>query len=138
MAEWGSVKKRMAEDPVYAEKLTAYKRDFMRRNGHKYTNPHKMAENRVILKNAVINILTNGEGTCRMCGQGDQDVLCVDHINDNGADHRRTDPRTNNGRIWRWLMQNDYPTGFQILCFNCNTKKEIIRRRANRESMLCR
>lgn len=82
------------------------------------------------LKNAVINVLTNGEGTCRWCGQGDQDVLTVDHINDDGAEHRR---KIDGRKTYSWLADNDYPPGFQVLCFNCNVKKEVMRRRSLRK-----
>ena len=87
------------------------------------------------LKNAVINVLTNGEGTCRWCGQGDQDVLTIDHINNDGAEHRKAfGGRVFGGRaLYNWLVKNDYPEGFQVLCFNCNVKKEIMRRRAARK-----
>lgn len=77
-------------------------------------------------KEAVINVLTNGEGTCRWCGQGDLDVLCLDHVNDNGAAHRRTIKTTNS---YQWIIKHGYPEGFQVLCFNCNMKKDMQRRR---------
>jgi len=79
-------------------------------------------------KLAAINVLTNGEGTCRCCGQGDIDVLTIDHINDDGAKHRQEHPSS--GRIYNWLVSQEYPPGFQVLCMNCNVKKEVLRRRA--------
>ena len=44
------------------------------------------------LKTAVVNVLTNGEGTCRHCGQGDIDMLCIDHVEDDGKQHRQVIP----------------------------------------------
>lgn len=88
------------------------------------------AQKRDTLKYAVVNVLTDGEGTCRSCGQGDIDVLNVDHIENNGMEHRKKVPTSS---ILRWIIQNDYPSGFQILCANCNLKKEVIRRRKERE-----
>lgn len=82
------------------------------------------------LKTAVVNVLTNGEGTCRHCGQGDIDMLCVDHVEDDGKQHRQVIGRTG---LYRWLMRNDYPAGFQVLCYNCNMKKEVMRRRSLRK-----
>lgn len=81
-------------------------------------------------KLAAVNVLTNGEGTCRDCGQGDLDVLTFDHIENNGKEHRKDVPTSK--FLW-WLIKNDYPDGFQVLCANCNLKKEVIRRRKNRE-----
>lgn len=77
-------------------------------------------------KEAAINVYTNGEGTCRHCGQGDIDVLCRDHVNDDGADHRRAVGKS----IYKWVHRNDYPLIFQVLCYNCNMKKEMLQRRA--------
>lgn len=84
-----------------------------------------MQESRDLDKLAVINVYTNGEGTCRHCGQGDIDVLCLDHINDDGAAHRKEIGR----EAFRWAIRNDYPPIFQVLCYNCNIKKERVRRR---------
>lgn len=74
-------------------------------------------------KLAAVNVLTNGEGTCRWCGQGDIDVLCFDHIDNNGAAHRK---EVGNSAMAWWLIKNDYPAGFQVLCYNCNNKKKIL------------
>lgn len=91
-------------------------------------------------KEAVMNVYTNGEQTCRHCGHGDLDVLCLDHIHNNGADHRRSigeDPTTFSGmRMYRWVVKNDYPPIFQVLCANCNLKKEVMKRRTNRKALL--
>jgi hypothetical protein len=31
--------------------------------------------------------------------------------------------------LYYWLCKHDYPAGFQVLCANCNLKKEMLRRR---------
>ena len=54
------------------------------------------------------------------------DMLCIDHIDNNGNEHRRNIKR---GNIYRWLFVNKFPPGFQILCWNHNYIKEIARRR---------
>ena len=97
----------------------------------KYASARKSREN---LKNAVINVLTNGEGTCRHCGQGDIDVLCIDHMDGGGLKHRAA-LRLLFPSILHWLVKNDYPAGYQVLCSNCNLKKEIVRRRGTVEPL---
>ena len=82
-------------------------------------------------KIAVINVLTDGEGTCRWCKQGDIDVLCIDHIADDGIKHKNKDGRSG-VNLYKWIIRNTYPSGFQVLCANCNLKKEILKRRQNR------
>ncbi len=43
--------------------------------------------------------------------------LTVDHIDGGGKAHRR-DAALNN--MWRWLVTHNFPSGFRVLCFNCN------------------
>jgi hypothetical protein len=90
-------------------------------------------EKNALLKEAVVNVYTNGEGTCRWCGQGDMDVLCLDHVNDDGARFRQKDRTNHSGSLlYKWIIRNDYPPIFQVLCASCNMKKEVMRRRACR------
>jgi hypothetical protein len=45
--------------------------------------------------------------------------LTVDHINNDGAEHRRKIGAGICSLYW-WLKKNHFPDGFQILCYNCN------------------
>ncbi len=58
-------------------------------------------------------------GRCEMCGIDDPEVMTVDHIWDDGAKHREEVPASS---INQWLISNDFPPGFRLLCFNCNHK----------------
>ena len=66
---------------------------------------------------------------CSCCGETEEKFLTIDHINNDGALHRRTiGGKDGNGkgmgaRTWKWLKDNNYPKGFQILCMNCNHGK---------------
>ena len=99
---------------------------------YKHTPTHILynREREADLKNAVVNVYTDGRGTCEWCGQGDQDVLTLDHINNDGAKHRREAGLQRSGNsLYRWVVKHDYPTIFQVLCASCNLKKEVLRRR---------
>lgn len=50
-------------------------------------------------------------------------VLAIDHINNDGAEHRKSISHDGGDRTYVWLRQNNYPAGFQVLCFNCNWTK---------------
>lgn len=66
-------------------------------------------------------------GKCANCKITDSDILTIDHINNDGAEHRK---KIGTGHhVYNWIIQNDFPDGFQILCCNCNWKKEVERRR---------
>lgn len=65
-------------------------------------------------------------GKCVECGVDDLDMLCLDHINNDGAEHRKQYRST----MERWAKTHNYPPDvLQILCHNHNMKKEALRRR---------
>lgn len=65
--------------------------------------------------------------SCVYCGETLSVFLTIDHIHNDGAKHRQHVRR--NGKIQSgfdigaWLRKNKYPSGFQILCVNCNHAK---------------
>ena len=61
-------------------------------------------------------------GVCVCCGEEHSECLTIDHINNDGAVHRKTLKGT---PIYRWLRQQGYPAGFQVLCWNCNFAKQF-------------
>lgn len=79
-----------------------------------------------------------GEPRCK-CGVTDLEVLTIDHINGDGAEHRR---RLGKGasfggsRFYFWLKLNGYPEGFQVLCFNCQYRKRAVEMRAENPTHL--
>ncbi len=66
----------------------------------------------------------NGYGGCRCicCGETELVFLTLDHIDGNGATHRRTlgMGREGGAKFYRLLRLQGYPPGYQVLCFNCN------------------
>lgn len=56
-------------------------------------------------------------GKCACCGESERIFLTIDHINDDGAEQKRQI----GSRLYRWLRQNNFPAGFQVLCWNCNS-----------------
>ncbi len=66
----------------------------------------------------------------KFCNIMDVDMLTIDHIDDNGRKHRSTLSGNGTGEIiYRWLIKNGFPSGYQVLCWNHNVKKEYERRR---------
>lgn len=63
-------------------------------------------------------------GQCSCCGESKTEFLQIDHINNDGADHRRKIGK-GSAVLFRWLRAHGYPSGFQILCANCNMAKAI-------------
>lgn len=68
--------------------------------------------------------LAYGGFRCNCCGESEPTFLCIDHVNGGGEEHRRNE--VGRGRsIYGWLKKNNYPTGFQVLCQNCNIGKHL-------------
>lgn len=70
-------------------------------------------------------------GCCACCGEAELVFLTIDHIEGDGAEHRRqiAAAKGNNwgqagSPTYRWLRDNYFPEGFQVLCANCNCGKQ--------------
>lgn len=55
---------------------------------------------------------------CVCCKIKNLEYLTIDHVGGGGADHRREIGLGN--AIFKWLIDNGFPEGFRVLCFNCN------------------
>jgi hypothetical protein len=68
-------------------------------------------------------------GKCAECGESNMVYLCVDHVNNDGSEKRKSGEHNSiYSRINLKLVQLDE---LQILCWNCNASKEYFRRRTN-------
>lgn len=61
-------------------------------------------------------LMAYGGARCACCGDEHFPFLTIDHIGGGGAAHRRV-IRTS---LYRWLRDQRYPSGFRVLCMNCN------------------
>lgn len=59
---------------------------------------------------------------CACCGETELDFLTIDHINNDGAKHRK---QHGHNFLPNWLKKNDFPEGFRVLCYNCNCGRRI-------------
>jgi hypothetical protein len=113
-------------------KVTAQKREFHHRK--KLADPQwwESERKRTLeyyhnLRRDVLNAY--GGMKCACCGETEETFLTLDHIHNNGADHRREllgktgkVPGVT-GSLYGSLKKNGYPPGFQVLCMNCNFSK---------------
>lgn len=84
------------------------------------------------LKLEVLTHYSRGTPQCKCCGVTELIFLTIDHIKEDGSEHRRK----LNGKatkMARWLRDNHFPTGFQVLCFNCNFAKHVLGRCPHRK-----
>ena len=62
-----------------------------------------------------------GGNRCNCCGETEPLFLSIDHVNNDGAEHRKS--VASGIKFYKWLAENGYPDGFQVLCHNCNMGK---------------
>ena len=74
------------------------------------------------LKTLVFDVY--GGAACKCCGETQRAFLCIDHIHGGGLKHLKSIGRkAGAGSFYNWLKKNNFPSGFQVLCFNCNMAK---------------
>lgn len=69
-----------------------------------------------------------GGTICACCGETEPMFLSIDHVDNNQNEYAKLTMggHPHNGlRLWKWLHDNAYPPGFQVLCHNCNQGKRI-------------
>ena len=80
---------------------------------HKERNHQRIANNN---RKQRLTCINHYGGKCACCGEMRYEFLTIDHINGGGGKHRAEI----GGHIYRWLIKNNMPLGFRVLCHNCN------------------
>ncbi len=58
---------------------------------------------------------------CTCCGETNIGFLTIDHVNSDGfMDRQLNGHRKSTDTIYRFIIKNNFPDTFQILCYNCN------------------
>lgn len=80
------------------------------------------------LKLEVLDHYSGARCHCRCCGETEPRMLAIDHINGGGHKHRSSlgKGKTFAGvKFYKWLKDQGYPSGYQVLCHNCNWMKHL-------------
>jgi hypothetical protein len=73
-------------------------------------------------KDLKVEVFKNYGNECICCGEDHIDFLNIDHLNNDGSEHRKI---IGKGNLYTWLKKSGFPAGFQCLCTNCNHGKRI-------------
>jgi hypothetical protein len=124
------------------EKLLANKREWYDANRERHlelgrawraANPERDAEisrtYHVKLRDELYAAVFGHYGeSCACCGSTQEPT--IDHVAGDGREHREllaralgTDASLTGQRFYRWLIANDFPEGYQVLCVPCNASK---------------
>ncbi len=109
---------RIKDDPEFRAKRNAMSRDWWERHREERSQYNRRLGGE--LKSETLQAYGGIPPTCACCGERTLEFLTVDHID--GYDKSAGIPRSGLG-FYRWLRRNEYPSGFQILCRNCNWAK---------------
>ena len=94
---------------------------WIRKKANDRTRKYRLNYYRKRRELARATILTAYGGKCACCGEGKQAFLSLDHIDNDGAAHRRQLTMD----LAEWACQNDFPPSLQLLCMNCNWGKRL-------------
>ena len=70
-----------------------------------------------------------GGAKCKNCLEERIELLTLDHIKEDGRDHRRATAKKHHGgggiQFYSWLKKHGFPNipALQVLCMNCNLLK---------------
>lgn len=60
---------------------------------------------------------------CVTCGEAEILFLQIDHINEDGWEIRKNNRDFLGTKLYKWIIDNNFPKNLQLLCANCNRKK---------------
>lgn len=77
-------------------------------------------------KETKLMVLKHYGNKCKCCGETQYEFLSIDHINNDGAKHRKQIAQEGGIRdICVWIIKHNFPNFLQILCYNCNCAKQF-------------
>lgn len=95
--------------------------EYISNNRVKHNNWAMVARNKLKLK--VFLHYCDGQLRCKNCNQSELSLLTIDHIDGDGNKHRKEVGIKTGYSTYRWLKRNNFPDGFQVLCWNCQFRK---------------
>lgn len=96
------------------ERIMAYRKNYYQEHRQLYSDRARLRNQD--LKIEVLTHYSNGIPTCSCCNENTMEFLTMDHVDGvkpNGA------PRSGS-QLYGWLRKHNWPSGFRVLCFNCN------------------
>lgn len=77
---------------------------------------------KINLKMETFSHYSNGAPKCSCCGEKRIQYLAIDHIFGGHRAWMKRSSKTGAGHtLWGWLKRNNFPSGYRVLCHNCNS-----------------
>ena len=103
----------------YNRKYSIEHKEEIRERNKQNTDRNKETKRSQRIKSKILIFEHYGGCVCNCCGETNLEFLSIDHINNDGASHRRK-LKESGTNLYHWIVKNNYPPGFRVLCFNCN------------------
>lgn len=87
---------------------------------HRDEISEKRKKDRRALKQQVLDAYG---ATCVCCREATFEFLTLDHINGDGAAHRKVHGAGRSNKVYAELIAAGFPPGYRVLCFNCNSAR---------------
>ncbi len=102
------------------EGVSTYNQEYYQRDPE-----HQRRRRNLYVRNERIMAIAEYGGKCVCCGNSTYEFLTFDHINNDGAAHRREIGSKGGAHFVTWLKKNGWPKDIiQLLCMNCNHAKD--------------
>jgi len=105
--------------PVQDQVLCLQCKEIFAKNGKLYREKQKWM------------IIDHYGGKCAKCSIDNRDILTIDHIDGGGTQHRK-ELKKEGTIFYRWIVKNNFPEGFKVLCFNCNRLQWMENKKGNK------
>jgi hypothetical protein len=69
-----------------------------------------------------MKVINGYGGKCVCCDENNPFFLTIDHINNDGADERKSKGYTHN-KFLNSIIDDKFPPQYRLLCFNCNLSR---------------
>lgn len=115
-------------------KYSATRKAYQELNRQRYRDRNNK-RNKEVKEIVISHYGVNGVAQCCYpgCQINDIDMLTIDHIHNDGSEHRKELSNKSGSNLYRWIVKNGFPNDrFQTLCFNHQIKKAIETARSRR------
>ena len=115
-------KKRYRE--THKEEINAYMKKWSKNNRDKRRSICNKSSKKLYDKRRiqVLEYYGGRPPKCACCGENHIEFLGIDHIKGGGVKHRKK-IKSKYNNIYSFLVRNNFPKGFRVLCYNCNLSR---------------
>lgn len=110
----------------YNERYRKEHKEKLRRQKHRWYLNHKKEQARLKrINDAKIRekVYKHYGNRCACCGERNSGFFTLDHIKNDGGEHRRQ-LGGSSMTLYRWVIQQRYPKSLRLLCYNCNCGRQ--------------